>query len=147
MPEGPECRRYAQSLAERLSGRTLREIEVISGRYSTKPPTGIDEFKRQLPIEIVGAGVHGKFLYWILKDELSIWNTLGMSGNWSDIERKHSRVKFVLNDGVIYFNDMRNFGTLKFVRGKYRLLEKLNSLGPDMLAQDVSDEMFIERMQ
>jgi len=147
MPEGPECRRFALSLAERLSGRMLKSIEVISGRYFDKPPTGLEEFQGQLPIAVVGVGVHGKFLYWILKDELSIWNTLGMSGDWSDVQKKHSRVKFVLNDGDVFFNDMRNFGTLKFVRGKYRLLEKLKSLGPDMLAQDVSDEEFIKRFR
>ena len=88
MPEGPECRRFALSLAERLSGRTLKSIEVISGRYCDKSPTGLEDFQRQLPINIVGAGVHGKFLYWILKDELSIWNTLGMSGDWSDAQKK-----------------------------------------------------------
>jgi DNA-formamidopyrimidine glycosylase len=147
MPEGPECRRIGEALARRLSGREIISIDVLSGRYDQKPPSGIDDLRSALPIGIVGAGVHGKFLYWILKDEHSVWNTLGMTGGWSESEEKHSRVKFTLNDGVIYFNDMRNFGTIKFVRGKFRLLEKLKSLGPDMLATDVSDLEFIERMR
>ena len=95
---------------------------------------------------MIGAGVHGKFIYWMLKDEYSIWSTLGMTGQWSSESTKHTRVKFVLNNGSVYFNDQRNFGTLKFVRGKYQLLEKLKSLGPDMLANDVDDDLFVERV-
>ncbi len=147
MPEGPECRRIGEALAKRLSGRTITSINVLSGRYESKPPSGIDELSANLPISIVGAGVHGKFLYWILKDEYSVWNTLGMTGGWSESEEKHSRVKISLNDGAVYFNDMRNFGTIKFVRGKFRLLEKLKSLGPDMLAEDVGDDVFIQRIR
>jgi len=147
MPEGPEVRKYAMDLAKRVSGRTLSGVHVLSGRYADKLPTGLEEIKAQLPIEVIGAGAHGKFLYWILKDEFSIWNTLGMSGRWSGQQEKHSRVKFILSDGEVFFDDIRNFGTLKFVRGKFRLLEKLKSLGPDMLAQDVSSEEFIRCMR
>ena len=143
MPEGPECRKYAIDLAERISNRTLQSIEIVSGRYAKKLPTGIDTFTTHLPMKIVGAGVHGKFIYWILSDELSIWSTLGMTGAWSVEESNHTRIKFVLNDGVIFYNDQRNFGTLKFVRGKFQLIEKLKSMGPDMLATDVADDVFI----
>ena len=147
MPEGPECRKYAIDLAERVSNRTLESIEFISGRYTKKSPTGIDAFRTHLPMMVVGAGVHGKFIYWILGDELSIWSTLGMTGAWSSEETKHTRVKFVLNDGAVFYNDQRNFGTLKFVRGKFQLIEKLKSMGPDMLATDVEDEKFIEMIR
>jgi len=142
MPEGPECRKYAEDLARRVSSRTLRGIEIVSGRYLKKEPTGIEAFSNHLPMKVVGAGVHGKFIYWILGEELSIWSTLGMTGAWSSEETSHTRVRFQLDDGLVYYNDQRNFGTLKFVRGKFQLIEKLKSMGPDMLAQDVSDETF-----
>lgn len=147
MPEGPECRRYAMDLAERVSNRTLQTVELVSGRFQSKSPAGLDTFIGNLPAKVVGAGVHGKFIYWILDNELSIWSTLGMTGAWSSKQSKHTRVKFHLNDGIVFFNDQRNFGTLKFVRGKYQLIEKLKSLGPDMLATDVADELFIERIR
>ena len=134
-------------MAERVSGRKLESIEILGGRYKDKLPGGLHDFRKQLPLEVVGAGVHGKFIYWILKDELSIWCTLGMTGGWSNELQKNSRVVFELNDGELYFNDMRNFGTLKFVRGKFKLIEKLKSLGPDMLAEDVSDTLFTERLK
>ena len=98
MPEGPECRRIGEALAKRLSGRTITGVSVVSGRYEGKPPSGLEELSSNLPITIVGAGVHGKFLYWILKDEYSVWNTLGMTGSWSESAEKHSRVKITLND-------------------------------------------------
>ena len=147
MPEGPECRRIGEALAKRLSGRTITSIDVLSGRYESKPPSGMQELTVNLPITIVGAGVHGKFLYWILKDEHSVWNTLGMTGTWSNQKSKHSRIKFTLNDSVVFYNDMRNFGTFKFVKGKFELIKKLNSLGPDMLSNPPTDEVFIDIMR
>ncbi len=147
MPEGPECRKYGQDLARRISGKTLNSIEIMSGRYIKKPPTGIEVFNNHLPMSIVGAGTHGKFIYWILGEELSIWSTLGMTGSWSSDPTKHSRVKFILNDGPVYYNDQRNFGTLKFVRGKFQLIEKLKAMGPDMLAEDISDADFFKSLR
>ena len=147
MPEGPEVRRMVQSLAKRVSGKTLNAVEILGGRYKKKPPSGIEVFGARLPLKVVGAGCHGKFLYWILDDEYSIWCTLGMTGSWSEIITKHPRARFHLSDGELYFNDQRNFGTLKFVRGKFNLIEKLTSLGPDMLATDVNDETFIKQLR
>jgi len=142
MPEGPECRKYGQDLARRISGKTLQAVEIVSGRYLKKEPTGLEVFRNHLPMKIVGAGTHGKFIYWILGEELSVWSTLGMTGHWASEPDKHTRVKFTLNDGATFFSDQRNFGTLKFVRGKFQLIEKLKAMGPDMLAEDVSDEVF-----
>ena len=147
MPEGPEVRKIAQQLARRVSGRTLLSIKIQSGRYKERSPSGWDVIINALPKNIVGAGCHGKFLYCICDDEHYIWSTLGMTGNWSEQHTQHSRIKFTLNDGTIFFNDQRNFGTLKFVRGKFKLIEKLTSLGPDMLAEDVTDKKFISRLR
>jgi len=95
------------------------------------------------PLKIVGAGTHGKFIFVILEKEYSLWSTLGMTGNWSTEKTKHTRLTLKLDDGEIYFNDQRNFGTIKLVRGKYQLIEKLQSFGPDLLTQDTSDDEFI----
>ena len=147
MPEGPEVRKMGQALAQCISGKTLNAVEILSGRYEKKPPSGIEIFGARLPLKIVGAGCHGKFLYWILDDEYSIWCTLGMTGSWSEVLTKHPRIRFHLDDGELYFNDQRNFGTLKFVRGKFNLIEKLSLLGPDMLAIDVKDDIFIKQLR
>ena len=148
MPEGPECRKIAEGLAELVSRKYLADIEIMSGRYTKKEMSGLSDIASQLPLGIAGAGVHGKFIYVIFERGYSLWCTLGMSGSWSPNADKHTRVCLKLSDeSCVYFIDMRNFGTLKFVAGKERLIEKLQSLGPDMLAEDVANEKFIARLR
>ena len=146
MPEGPEVRRMALSLSKRVSGRMLVDIEVLSGRYLKKKIEGLAEATKNLPAKINGVGVHGKFSYWIINNDYFLWTTLGMTGGWSKTRTKHSRVRFVLDDGEVFYTDMRNFGTLKFVLGRKRLISKLNKMGPDMLASDITDEDFKNRI-
>jgi len=148
MPEGPECRKIAEVLAKAISGKKITSINVISGRYTKSEISGFDKFKRNLPLGVAGAGVHGKFIYLICEKEFSVWNTLGMSGSWKTEQTAHSRVVFNMSDGdSVYFEDMRNFGTLKMVHGKHQLIEKLQSLGPDMLNGDIDSNTFIERFR
>ena len=113
----------------------------MSGRYLKKQIDGFDS--SNLPGKVLGIGVKGKLIFWILDNDSYILNTLGMTGTWSESAGKHSRVKLNFDVGKsVYFNDTRNFGTLKFIRGRNELLNKLNTLGPDMLSEDVSDEVF-----
>ena len=145
MLEGPECRKMAENLAKLVSNQVISSIEILSGRYFKKSPSGLKEFKLQLPLKVIGAGVHGKFIYWICAKESYIWSTLAMAGQWSDICTNHSRIKFSFASGrSVFFNDSRNFGTIKFVRGRHQMLKKLKSFGPDLLAEDISDQEFIK---
>jgi formamidopyrimidine-DNA glycosylase len=144
MPEGPECRRIAESLAKEISGKKITNVEILSGRYVKNEMSGLVQLKEALPVGVAGAGVHGKFIYWICENEFSVWNTLGMSGTWKKEQGKHSRVRFDFSGGSsVFFDDMRNFGTLKFVVGKHQLIQKLQSLGPDMLNDTVTPAEFI----
>jgi len=71
-----------------------------------------------------------------------------MTGSWSKTRLKHSRTELMLDDGTsIFFNDARNFGTLKYVYGRDALNAKLASIGPDMLAEDIDNSLFIARMR
>ncbi len=143
MPEGPEVKRNASKLAETISNKTLENISVLSGRYTRNVLTGLTDFSEQLPDKIIGVGVHGKFIYVICKSGFNLWSTLGMTGVWSRNKTVHSRLELSFNDDSrVFFNDMRNFGTLKFVYGKSSLIKKLTSLGPDLLSDDVSYEDF-----
>jgi len=138
MPEGPEVKRVGEGLARKASGKTITEINIISGRYTKKLPTGYEAIKSSLPIKVVGCGVHGKFIYWICENANFIWSTLGMTGSWGNTKKKHARLEVKFSDGTsVFYNDPRNFGTIKFVQGKHAMLEKLKSFGPDMLAEDV----------
>lgn len=90
----------------------------------------------------------GKFIYIVLQNDWTIWNTLGMTGSWSSKQVKHSRAEIILDNGTsVFFNDARNFGTLKYVHGLDALNEKLASIGPDMLSEHVDNALFISRMR
>lgn len=147
MPEGAEVKLFGESLASVVSGKTLLNVDVISGRYAKNDVEGIDLFKARLPTKVVGVGVHGKFIYWIVTNDVFIYNTLGMTGSWTLSETKHSRVVFDLEGGTrVFFNDQRNFGTIKMVSGRDNLIKKLQSFGPDMLSQQVSDAFFTSQL-
>ena len=146
MPEGPEVKVVTDGLRERILDRTIIGAQILSGRFSKKEPEGWKLFK--FPITVSEVGCKGKFIYISFGDDLHMFNTLGMTGSWSETGRKHSRVRFILDDGgEIYFNDTRNFGTIKLVSKKSELYHKLTSLGPDMLAEDVSVDLFEQRLK
>jgi formamidopyrimidine-DNA glycosylase len=144
MPEGAECKLAAEGLARALTDRTITGLQILSGRYAKKPFEGHTQLVTELPKRVVGAGCHGKFIYILLDGgDSSIWSTLGMTGHWSRSASRHARVRLSLDDGTdVYYNDTRNFGTLKWSQGRRMLAAKLKTLGPDMLADDVSHERF-----
>jgi formamidopyrimidine-DNA glycosylase len=143
MPEGAEVKIIGEGLAKSVTGKEISAIVPVSGRYKKRPIPGYSEHLFRDSQKVVGVGVKGKFIYWLLENNSFIFNTLGMSGHWSFEERKTTRVRFDFDDGsAAFFNDVRNFGTLKVVTGKSSLIQKLESIGPDMLSEDVSDELF-----
>ncbi len=120
----------------------------MSGRYVTHgPPSGLGEFIDSLPATVTKVGCKGKFIYILFDNDYSIWNTLGMAGSWSPIIGKHSRFKLNFKDGSAYFNDIRNFGTIRVTSDVGDLYKKLGSLGPDMLSENVSDTVFMARLR
>lgn len=144
-PEGAEVKIIAEGIAHALTGKIIIGVEILSGRYSKegKQPDGWQELQEALPLKVIGAGCHGKFIFALLEDERYLWSTLGMTGSWNPFETKHARIKITTQDGTyLWYNDMRNFGTLKFVIGKREMLKKLKTLGPDMLSQDVTTAEF-----
>ncbi len=145
MPEGPEVANFVRSINSFLGeGDQLLSVTPLSGRYTKKPIEGLSS--AQFPLTIENVGCKGKFIYWTFHDsDVVIFNTLGMTGSWSNAAR-HARVKFETSEGDLYFNDPRNFGTLKFCTRKDLKL-KLDSLGPDMLNEKVSPSTFIERLR
>ncbi len=119
----------------------------MSGRYvSHGPPKGFESFVRCLPAKIMNVECKGKFIYITFDNDYSMWNTLGMAGSWSPVPAKHSRIKLNFKDGAAYFNDIRNFGTIRVTSNPVDLTEKLSELGPDMLSESVTDAVFKERI-
>lgn len=146
MPEGPECRVIAEGLESYLKGNEITGFNILSGRYFKHgPPNYWEEFLEDLPLTCLSVRVKGKFIYLNFGKtsgpEWFLWNTLGMSGKWSSEKNSHSRVMAAFNSDSgkqdqIYFEDQRNFGTLKLSKDVGELETKLKSLGADFLNED-----------
>lgn len=148
MPEGAEVKVVSEGIRDHALGKSFVSVKILSGRYSKKMPEGWDLINNVRNSKVVDVGCKGKFIFISFDNGMHIFNTLGMTGGWSATETKYSRVQFVMDDGEeIFFNDIRNFGTLKLVSKKDDLNDKLKSLGPDMLSEDVSDLIFIRSIK
>lgn len=156
MPEGPECTIVATQLDNAARGWSLTNVELLTGRYTKKEPAGFSEFMEYLKEEskyIHGVLNKGKFIYWLLEGGV-IFSTLGMSGTYKTEDNKYARVRFDIKDNVpgrisptksLYYSDMRNFGTLKFIskNPKQELDKKLSTIGPDMLNEPCDEKTWL----
>lgn len=155
MPEGVECRIVAEQLNQSAAGKKLHHISVVSGRYERHgPPEGLDLVNDGKPRLIKSVSSKGKFIYFCLDDDLYIFNTLAMTGNWMWLTDqgmpKHARLRLDTDSGTLLFNDTRNFGTLKVVQGEKALSRKLDSLGWDPLrtsSRRCPLDLFMESLQ
>ncbi|KAG8462959.1 hypothetical protein KFE25_001732 [Diacronema lutheri] len=152
MPEGPEVMYLARSIDALVGGGRfmLTDVQLRSGRYvDGADPTGWDELRAQLPLEIERCSCRGKFLFFSLgKREhparFSLWSTLGLTGWWTtDSARAHTRVVLVAarvdpaaadaadepREVRLAYVDARNFGTLRFSAEPSELDAKIASLG------------------
>jgi len=150
MPEGPECTRTARQLDRAVRGKSLVNLNIVSGRYTKQLPTGFADFyfaldEKHLPVK--GVFNKGKFIWWEFGDLLPIcymYTTLGMSGNFKLQPSKHTRIAFYFDDdSSVYYNDQRNFGTIKFVFDDKDHQKKLDSIGPDMLNNPCTLSQFL----
>ena len=162
MPEGPELAYSRDCLKKLVEGLNLVDVAPGSaGRYSKKPPEGFEEFSRYLlnsSVKVEEIGTRGKFMWWRFKvlDDPEFWFmhcSYGMSGAWQTKPSKHTAFmihygthKIARDNKLLYFNDVRHFGTIKFVRGSAAHRKKLGSLGPCILEGQISPEIFAEKM-
>ena len=143
MPEIAEIALTAEILNKYLKNKTLNAFDFISGRYNKNDPVGYGEFVEALPLKVKKIDSRGKFMWFELynpnnsKNKWYIWNTFGLTGMWSFFEPKFSRAVLTFKKNlVVYFSDMRNFGTIKFSQDKNALDKKLTQLSPDFLKDD-----------
>ncbi len=172
MPEGPEVRRSADTLSQLLVGkRIVNAFPGKKGRYADNPPDGYTEFLGDLrgrgSAEILEVNCKGKFMWWKLafpmnhtgprreQDFWYMWCTYGMSGQWTADETPYTAfgVEYAeanspadVQPPSLYFNDTRHFGTLKFVNSDKDHAKKLASLGPDMLNDPPTWQVFMDRL-
>ena len=152
MPEGPEVRTITDRLNTVLSGKTLQRLQIHTREYAAKQMRNqFNEFRQALPLAVDTVNCKGKFIYWRFADDWVIHHTLGMSGTWlfgnlRSMKGVHLTMEF--SDGTqAHYRDNRRFGTFKFFDNDAELQTKLQKIGPDMLSESVSDELFTRRLR
>lgn len=156
-PEGPEVRKITDQLAETLSGANLVALHHVGGRYASSSPQGFDALNSLLtardglyPVKIESVDCKGKFIFMVLSNGWSIWNTLGMTGAWSHSRNQHTAVTLTyLRDGEcrnLFFNDIRRFGTIKAAL-QSQLDKKLKTLGVDVLAESIDNRFLTNALK
>lgn len=122
-------------LVENLEGQSLHEIEILSGKYTKKPPANFIEFNQSLPSKVTTINTKGKFIYLILENGWSIGMGYGMTGRFTcDVNMKNNRLVLFGGHEILYYNDSRNFGNFFFWPPESDGLDKkLKELGPDLL--------------
>ena len=141
MPEGPEVKLFTEKINSNFKGKTLKKVDVLSGRYIKNPIENLFKLNGNL---FKGAFCKGKFIWFDFGNNI-VFNTLGMTGSWNKTKTKHSRIELVfVDDSRLYFNDIRNFGTFQ-LKTLQDLQKKLKSIGPDMLSSPPND--FISRLR
>jgi len=155
MPEGPEVKRITNRLNKFFAGRELTSIDFYDESYRAKQVRNdVDDFVASLPVKVESVKCKGKFIYWTMDNGFIIFHTLGMSGTWriQNKSPKHGRLSFQRDDGkLIHYKDYRRFGTFKVlnpdIAGKELMTKLEKSLGPDILNEEVSFDLWAERFR
>ena len=142
MPESAEVKLTTEYLKSKLENKVITEWVFPSGQYENKPPDGFDEFEANLPLIVENVQCNGKFIYFTLFNEegyFYIMHSLRMTGRWQDYEDKYCRWYIELgNKDVLWFRNPRCFATLEFTPHHSELQKALDKLGPDILTEEFS---------
>lgn len=139
MPEGPECRIFTDNLIKEFNEQSINSINIISGRYLKEPIKNFNTIT--YPLKNIKFNCKGKFLFWTSNySDINLCFVLGMTGAFSSQQVKHSAIKIKFDNGDLFFNDPRRFGTFRILSDK-ELREKLSSLGWDILQENIPNNI------
>jgi DNA-formamidopyrimidine glycosylase len=133
MPELAECKVFTDQL-QKYKGLNLTSIEPLATGKFIKQNLQQDIDKLCFPLKNAQFNCKGKFLYWVFEEDNYLLITLGMTGSFSETPN-HAAIKFIFEDKILYFNDIRHFGTFKITNNLLDLLDKLSTLGWDPIKE------------
>lgn len=175
MPEVMEIRKYADFINYLFAGKKLSDINIIKGRYKKHDAfESYELIKKALPLKLLNVKTKGKFIYWELEKNFYLLNTLGLSGGWAYKKNSssnfqmpqlleyidkakmdgyllrsasHINVEFTFGSEKLVFFDMLSFGTLKIIKDYDKLMSKLNTIGPDIMDETTTFQLFKSRIE
>jgi formamidopyrimidine-DNA glycosylase len=133
MPELPEVETVVRTIAPRLKGRRIVEVRVCSHKPWARSAAKANGQR------VIGVRRYGKYILIALEHGMLAIH-LGMTGRLSSGKQPgpYTRAILVLDRGRIIFDDIRQFGSVKWLNGEP------DHLGPDAL--EISPEQFAERL-
>lgn len=142
MPELPEVETTRLKLEPLLVGRQIVELSEIVPRPDF--PNKYPQLVKAAGQQIVSLGRRGKYLIAQLTGSLEWVTHLGMTGGFRLEQGKHSRVRVALDQGEIFFDDIRRFGKMAVVTaGDYSIFPTLAQMGPEPLSPDFELATFV----
>jgi len=134
MPEMPEVETVRLIIEPLIKGKTIDHVEVYFDRLVL---SDLNEFKEKLKNKtIIGLDRYGKYLFFMLSDDLVLINHLRMEGKWRYVNDEYKRNKFTtalffFTDGSsLAFDDTRKFGIMQLsTTSEYKKLEMISKLG------------------
>lgn len=143
MPELPEVETIVRGLTPRLAGRRILNAEFCG------PEAAAGRILRGDLASLAGLTInlvtrHGKFVLFGCRGGLSFGIHLGMTGKLllDATPGPHTHAVLTLEDGVLLYDDIRQFGRIEVGPA---LGARLSKLGPDPLL--ISEDQFIERLR
>lgn len=129
MPELPEVETIVRGLAPRLTGRRILAAEFPCERVLRGPMDGL------AGLCIASVRRSGKFIVLTFDNARSLEIHLGMTGKLlvNGQPGPYTRALFTLDDGLLLFDDIRQFGRLELSEAGYG---RTAGLGPDPLELD-----------
>lgn len=150
MPELPEVETIKMQLEKYILGARIKKLEIRNKKYNLEPGhiigqkiVGIRRFAKQLSIDLennysimIHVKMTGQLIYRgsrlkIVDQKLSPKVLGGLDG-------KHTHVVFHLDNGDLYYNDVRQFGWIKIIK-KEEITN--NNFAPEPL-KDLTQEYF-----
>src|SRR5579863_4027995 len=141
MPELPEVETVVRTIAPHLTGRS-----IVSARFTSRFVTPGN--RSALAARLAGRRVEsvsrrGKFIILAL-DQGTLAVHLGMTGKLlvGGVAGEHTHGVFTLDDGLILYDDPRQFGRIEWSAGPAKRVARL---GPEPL--EISLEAFLKRIR
>lgn len=145
MPEMPEVEQVRKTLTPHIKGKTITNVEVFLNRLIQHPSP--NEFiKGLIGKTILDVGRKGKYLVLKTAENQKLIVHLRMTGaliaqSANVTEPKYAKIKFTLTDNTImWFTDIRTFGTLYLVTDNDAYIDGYETLGPEPLSPDFNVE-------
>lgn len=153
MPELPEVETVKRSLAKRVVGRVVADVEVNLPKIIRG--LGPAEFKERLVgRKILGMSRRGKYLLTSLDNGQTLITHLKMTGRWlyskgDEPLAKHTHVVFTLDNGdQLRFQDLRQFGFMHLVPDQeLDQVSGLAALGVEPLSPGFTREYLAEALK